>query len=42
MKDSEIFYTSVAGINYRCTPEYVGPILGYVEQDKIILIIQKR
>ena len=34
MKDSEIFYTSVAGINYRCTPEDVGPILGYVEQDK--------
>ena len=30
---NKIFYTSVAGINFRARPEDVGQIIGYVEQD---------
>lgn len=30
---SKIFYTSVAGINFRAKPEDIGQIIGYVEQD---------
>lgn len=30
---NKIFYTSVAGINFRCTPDDVGSVIGYVERD---------
>lgn len=33
MKEAKIFYTSVAGINFRCTPDDLGSVIGYVQQD---------
>ena len=33
MDNAKIFYTSVAGINFRCTPEDVGNVMGYVQRD---------
>ena len=30
---NKIFFTSVAGINFRCTPDDVGSVIGYVERD---------
>lgn len=30
---AKIFYTSVAGINFRCRPEDEGGIYGYVQRD---------
>lgn len=33
MDKAKIFYTSVAGINFRCTPEDVGSVIGYVQRD---------
>lgn len=33
MKKAKIFYTSVAGINFRCTPDDLGSVIGYVQQD---------
>lgn len=31
--ENKVFYTSIAGINFRCTPDDLGSILGYVEKD---------
>lgn len=31
--NQKVFMTSVAGINFRATPEDLGPALGYVERD---------
>ena len=33
MEKAKIFYTSVAGINFRCTPDDLGSVIGYVQQD---------
>ncbi len=33
MNSAKIFYTSIAGINFRCTPEDMGSIIGYVKED---------
>ena len=32
-KTKKIFYTSIAGINFRCTPDDLGSIIGYVQPD---------
>lgn len=34
MEKAKFFYTSIAGINFRCTPDDLGSIIGYVQQDK--------
>lgn len=33
MEEAKIFYTSIAGINFHCTQEDLGSIIGYVAKD---------
>lgn len=33
MEKAKIFYTSVAGINFRCKQEDLGSVIGYVQQE---------
>ena len=33
MNKDIIFYTSIAGINFRCTDDDLGPVIGYVQKD---------
>lgn len=33
MDKAKIFYTSIAGINFHCTPDDLGSVIGYVQKD---------
>lgn len=33
MDKSKIFFTSIAGINFRCTEDDLGAVIGYVKRD---------